>query len=53
MILGWVGVGGIGFFLLNANRVLQFEAVTFILVLIIAVVLALEAITVLLRNIVC
>lgn len=46
VILGVVGAGGIGFFLLNANRVLQFEAVTFILVLIIAVVLALEAINI-------
>lgn len=51
-LLGVVGAGGIGFFLLNANRVLQFETVTFILVLVVAVVLALEAIAVLLRNIV-
>lgn len=51
-LLGVVGAGGIGFYLLNANRVLQFEVVTFILVLIVAVVLALEAIAMLLRNIV-
>ena len=51
-LLGVVGAGGIGFYLLNANRVLQFEVVTFILVLIIIVVLALEAIAILLRNIV-
>lgn len=51
-LLGVVGAGGIGFYLLNANRVLQFEVVTFILVLVVAVVLALEAIAVLLRNIV-
>ena len=51
-MLGVVGAGGIGFYLLNANRVLQFEVVTFILVLVVAVVLALEAIAVLLRNIV-
>jgi phosphonate transport system permease protein len=51
-LLGVVGAGGIGFYLLNANRVLQFEVVTFILVLIILVVLALEAIAILLRNIV-
>lgn len=51
-LLGVVGAGGIGFFLLNANRVLQFEVVTFILVMIIVVVLTLEAIAVLLRNIV-
>lgn len=35
-LLGVVGAGGIGFYLLNANRVLQFEVVTFILVLIVA-----------------
>ena len=51
-LLGVVGAGGIGFYLLNANRVLQFEVVTFILVLVVVVVLALEAIAVLLRNIV-
>lgn len=51
-LLGVVGAGGIGFYLLNANRVLQFEVVTFILLLVVAVVLALEAIAVLLRNIV-
>ena len=51
-LLGVVGAGGIGFYLLNANRVLQFEVVTFILVLIVLVVLALEAIAILLRNIV-
>lgn len=51
-LLGVVCAGGIGFYLLNANRVLQFEVVTFILVLVVAVVLALEAIAVLLRNIV-
>lgn len=51
-LLGVVGAGGIGFYLLNANRVLQFEVVTFIPVLVVAVVLALEAIAVLLRNIV-
>ena len=51
-LLGVVGAGGIGFYLLNANRVLQFEVVTFILVLIIIVVLALVAIAILLRNIV-
>ena len=51
-LLGVVGAGGIGFYLLNANRVLQFEVVTFILVLIVLVVLVLEAIAVLLRNIV-
>ena len=51
-LLGVVGAGGIGFYLLNANRVLQFDVVTFILVLIVLVVLALEAIAILLRNIV-
>ena len=51
-LLGVVGAGGIGFYLLNANLVLQFEVVTFILLLVVAVVLALEASAVLLRNIV-
>ncbi|QFG68395.1 phosphonate ABC transporter, permease protein PhnE [Ornithinimicrobium pratense] len=51
-LLGIVGAGGIGFYLLNATRVLQFEVVTFILLLVMAVVLALEGIAVLLRRIV-
>ncbi|MDO5502871.1 MAG: phosphate/phosphonate ABC transporter permease [Actinomycetia bacterium] len=51
-LLGIVGAGGIGFYLLNAARVLQFEVVTLILILVMAVVLALEAIAVLLRRIV-
>lgn len=51
-LLGVVGAGGIGFFLLNANRVLHFEVVSFILLLIVAVVLALEAVAVLLGTIV-
>lgn len=46
-LLGVVGAGGVGFYLLNANLVLQFEVVTFILLLVVAVVLALEV-----RNIV-
>lgn len=41
-LLGVVGAGGIGFQLLNAARVNQFQTVTFILLLIVAVVFAIE-----------
>lgn len=51
-LLGIVGAGGIGFYLLNATRVLQFEVVTFILLLVMAVVVALEALAILMRRIV-
>ncbi|NLE98739.1 MAG: phosphonate ABC transporter, permease protein PhnE [Propionibacterium sp.] len=50
-LLGIVGAGGIGFHLLNATRVLEFEVVTMILVMIIAVVLLLEAVAIMMRNI--
>lgn len=49
-LLGVVGAGGIGFLLLNAARVNQFDVVTMILILMILVVLAVEAIAVWLRN---
>jgi phosphonate transport system permease protein len=39
-LLGVVGAGGIGFLLLNAARVNQFDVVTMILLLVVAVVLA-------------
>lgn len=51
-LLGIVGAGGIGYYLLNANRVLQFQTVTFIVLMILAVVLALEAISAWIRHVV-
>ena len=44
-LLGIVGAGGIGFYLLQANRVLQFDVVTYIVVMILFTVLTLEAIS--------
>lgn len=49
-LLGIVGAGGIGYLLLNASRVLQFDVVTTIVVLILFVVLAVEAISVWVRK---
>jgi phosphonate transport system permease protein len=51
-LLGVVGAGGIGFLLLNASRVNQFEVVTMILILMVAVVLAVEALSMWLRKVV-
>lgn len=49
-LLGVVGAGGIGFLLLNAARINQFPVVTTIVLLMIAVVLALEALAIGLRR---
>lgn len=49
-LLGVVGAGGIGFQLLNASRVNQFDVVTYILILMIIVVLAIEALSMWLRK---
>lgn len=49
-LLGVVGAGGIGFLLLNASRVNQFPVVTTILLAMIAVVLAVEALSIWMRN---
>ncbi|GAA1856988.1 phosphonate ABC transporter, permease protein PhnE [Brevibacterium marinum] len=49
-LLGVVGAGGIGFLLLNASRVNQFDVVTMVLVLMVAVVLAVEALSMWLRK---
>ncbi|MDO5696768.1 MAG: phosphonate ABC transporter, permease protein PhnE [Dermatophilus congolensis] len=49
-LLGIVGAGGIGFLLLNASRVMQFDVVTTILLLILAVVLAVEALSIWIRK---
>lgn len=48
-LLGVVGAGGIGFQLLNASRVNQFDVVTYILILMVIVVLAVEALSMWLR----
>lgn len=49
-LLGIVGAGGIGFYLLNASRVLQFDVVTTIVLLILAVVLVVEGLAVFVRK---
>jgi phosphonate transport system permease protein len=49
-LLGIVGAGGIGFLLLNASRVLQFDVVTTIVILVLAVVLAVEALSLWIRK---
>ncbi|WP_394280789.1 phosphonate ABC transporter, permease protein PhnE [Corynebacterium sp.] len=49
-LLGVVGAGGIGFLLLNASRINQFQVVTMILILMVLVVLAVEALSMWLRK---
>ncbi|WP_040157094.1 phosphonate ABC transporter, permease protein PhnE [Mobilicoccus massiliensis] len=49
-LLGIVGAGGIGFYLLNASRVMQFDVVTTIVLLILAVVLIVEGLAVFVRK---
>ncbi|WP_306507167.1 phosphonate ABC transporter, permease protein PhnE [Corynebacterium sp.] len=49
-LLGVVGAGGIGFQLLNASRVNQFDVVTYILILMVAVVLVVELLSLWLRK---
>lgn len=49
-LLGIVGAGGIGFYLLNAARVLEFGVVTTVLVLIFTTVLAVELLAMWLRS---
>lgn len=49
-LLGIVGAGGIGFYLLNAGRVLQFGVVTTILVLIFAAVMVVELLALWIRS---
>ncbi|MFC7403525.1 phosphonate ABC transporter, permease protein PhnE [Georgenia alba] len=51
-LLGIVGAGGIGFYLLNAARVQEFGVVTTIVLLVLAVVLSVEAIAVWARRVV-
>jgi phosphonate transport system permease protein len=49
-LLGIVGAGGIGFYLVNASRVLQFDVVAFIIVMVLVTVLAVEAVAVWTRR---
>lgn len=49
-LLGVVGAGGIGFQLLNASRVNQFDVVTYILIVMVVVVLAVETLSMWLRQ---
>ena len=51
-LLGIVGAGGIGYYLLEANRVLQFQTVSYIILLVLAVVLVLEGISAWVRRVV-
>lgn len=51
-LLGVVGAGGIGFLLLNASRINQFDVVTMILILMVAVVLIVEGLSMWLRKVV-
>lgn len=49
-LLGVVGAGGVGFLLLSAARINQFEVVTAIVLLMVGVVLAVEALAIWLRR---
>jgi phosphonate transport system permease protein len=49
-LLGVVGAGGVGFLLLNASRINQFEVVTAIVLLMVAVVLLVETLALWLRR---
>ncbi|MFD1718778.1 phosphonate ABC transporter, permease protein PhnE [Georgenia deserti] len=51
-LLGIVGAGGIGYYLLNASRVQEFGVVTTIVLCVLAVVLAVEALAVWARRVV-
>ncbi|WP_343946090.1 phosphonate ABC transporter, permease protein PhnE, partial [Pseudonocardia zijingensis] len=49
-LLGIVGAGGIGFYLLNASRVMRFDVVTTVMLLVFATVMALELLALWLRR---
>ncbi|MGP6172672.1 phosphonate ABC transporter, permease protein PhnE [Corynebacterium sp. A21] len=51
-LLGVVGAGGVGFLLLNASRINQFDVVMMVLILMVAVVLIVEALSMWLRRVV-
>ncbi|MBE9375107.1 phosphonate ABC transporter, permease protein PhnE [Saccharopolyspora sp. HNM0983] len=50
-LLGLVGAGGIGFYLLNASRVLEFGVVTTVLLMLFAAVLVVELLAMWLRRV--
>ncbi|WP_433558184.1 PhnE/PtxC family ABC transporter permease [Pseudonocardia xinjiangensis] len=49
-LLGIVGAGGIGYYLLSASRVLEFGVVTTILIMILATVMLVELLAIWLRD---
>lgn len=49
-LLGVVGAGGIGFYLMNAARVMQFDVVTTIVLMIFVVVMVIEGIAIWIRR---
>ena len=49
-LLGIVGAGGIGFYLLNASRVMQFDVVTTIMLMVFATVMVVELLALWLRR---
>jgi len=49
-LLGVVGAGGIGFYLLNASRVMQFGVVTTVMLMVFATVMAVELLALWLRR---
>lgn len=49
-LLGIVGAGGIGYYILNAARVLNFDTLTLMILMILAAVLAIEAIAIYVRK---
>jgi phosphonate transport system permease protein len=51
-LLGIVGAGGIGFYLLNASRVLEFGVVTTIMLLVFVTVMLVELLALWLRRVV-
>ena len=51
-LLGIVGAGGIGFYLANAARVMKFDVVTTVVLLILATVLLVEALAIWVRRVV-
>jgi len=51
-LLGVVGAGGLGFYLMNASRVMQYDVVTLIVILIFAVVMVLEGLAMWVRKVI-
>jgi phosphonate transport system permease protein len=49
-LLGIVGAGGIGFYLLNASRVMRFDVVTTVMLMVFATVMAVELLALWLRR---